>query len=201
MDSEFHLRLITLKDAKATLDIYAPYVQQTAVSFEYDVPSLQEWERRINAYTKDCPWLVCEHRGRIIGYAYASKHRDRTAYAWSADAAIYLSETFHGRGVAAALYETLFVLLKLQGYVNVLAGITIPNNKSENFHLKMGFQEVGIYRKIGYKFGTWHDTRWLQHVLAEHPSNPEKPKSFLDVQNTTELRSIIQNANAALNRK
>jgi L-amino acid N-acyltransferase YncA len=200
LNKEYNLRLITPDDAKATLAIYAPYVLQLPVSFEYEVPGLQEWESRISAYAKICPWLVCECQERVVGYAYAGRHRDRTAYAWSAEAAIYLANDFHGQGIAAALYNVLFELLKLQGYVNVLAGITIPNGQSENFHRRMGFQEVGVYKKIGYKFGAWHDVRWLQLSLMEHPALPQTPKPFSDLRDTEAVQGILQAASAGLNK-
>jgi L-amino acid N-acyltransferase YncA len=201
VSQEFKIRCINLDDAQATLDIYAPFVQQTAVSFEYEVPSLKEWESRIAAYTKDCPWLVCAHLGEVVGYAYAGKHRTRIAYAWSAEVTIYLLEPFHGRGIARELYKALFALLKEQGYVNVLAGVTIPNVKSETFHLKMGFEEVGVYRKVGYKFGAWHDTFWFQRHLVEHPRNPQMPTPFEEIHHSAAVHSILSAASAALRGK
>lgn len=171
MGHQFVIRCINLSDVQPTLDIYAPFVQHTAVSFEYEVPSIKEWESRIEAYTKEFPWLVCAYEGMVVGYSYAGKHRTRTAYAWSAEVTIYLLEPFHGREVANALYQALFAVLKEQGYVNVLAGVTTPNAKSEKFHLKMNFEDVVVYRKVGYKFGTWYDTRWFQRHLVESPDN------------------------------
>ncbi|MGB8194584.1 MAG: N-acetyltransferase family protein, partial [Chitinophagaceae bacterium] len=108
MSTDFKIRLITLADAKATLEIYRPYVENTIISFEYEAPDMQEWESRIKTITAEYPWLVCEYQGEVIGYAYGSRHRYRTAYSWSCESTIYLSDKFHHKGVARILYETLF---------------------------------------------------------------------------------------------
>ncbi len=198
MTGDLHIRLIDLRDAGATLDIYRPYVQQTAVSFEYEVPALREWESRIETTLRDFPYLVCTYKDRIAGYAYAGRHRQRMAYAWSAESTIYLSAEFHGLGIAGVLYACLFDLLQLQGYVNVFAGVTIPNAKSEAFHQRMGFREVGVYKKVGYKLGGWHDVRWYQRPLAEYPGHPERPAVFHTVQNASSVTSILGGANTKL---
>ncbi len=191
MNKDFTIRLINPEDAPATLDIYRPFVEKTAISFEYEVPSLEEWKSRIRTYTADYPWLVCEYQGRIAGYAYGSKHRSRTAYDWSPESTIYLAEDFHGAGIGRMLYETLFELLKLQGYVNVYAGVTVPNAKSEAFHLAMGFYDVGVFKKVGFKFGAWHDTRWFQRHLVAHPPQPTKPKRLEEVRDAPEFTAIL----------
>jgi phosphinothricin acetyltransferase len=198
LNSAFHIRLITPGDVEATLAIYAPYVQHTAVSFEYEVPTFEEWESRIIEYTADFPWLVCQLGNRVAGYAYAGKHRSRMAYAWSAESTIYVSAEVHGCGVAGALYEALFALLKLQGYLNVFAGITVPNARSEGFHQKLGFKEVGIYKKVGYKHGKWHDVRWLQRSLTEHSAEPIMPVSFSNMHSHAGVAAILQQAEEKL---
>lgn len=198
MATDFKIRLINLSDTKAVLEIYRPYVEKTAISFEYDVPDLQEMESRIKTNTAEYPWLVCEYKNEVIGYAYGSKHRYRTAYSWSAESTVYLSDKFHRKGIARVLYEALFAMLKLQGYVNVYAGVTVPNVKSEEFHQAVGFYEVGVFKKIGFKFGTWYDTRWFQLHLVEHPAEPEKLKTLSEVQNTIEFKAILDEANSRL---
>jgi phosphinothricin acetyltransferase len=199
MSAPFIIRPIRATDAEATLAIYAPYVQNTIISFEYEVPTLSDWENRIRTNTNDYPWLVCEHNGQIVGYAYGSKHRYRTAYSWSPESTIYLAENYHGRGIAVVLYQTLFSLLRLQGYFNVYAGVGLPNKKSESFHQALGFEEIGIFKKVGYKLGNWHDTRWFQLHLANHPQNPPFPQKLADVKNTDAFRHIIERANNQLN--
>lgn len=198
MAREFNIRLIHPNDAQATLEIYRPYVEKTIISFEYDAPGIDEWETRIKTITADYPWLVCEHNNEIIGYAYASKHRNRTAYSWAVESTIYLSEKFHHKGIAGILYETLFELLRVQGYINVYAGVGVPNIKSEKFHLAAGFYEIGYFKNIGFKFGAWHDTRWFQLHLTDHPANPMKPKTLPEILDTPALKTILENANTKL---
>jgi L-amino acid N-acyltransferase YncA len=195
MENKFTIRLITEKDAGEVLEIYKPYVQDTIISFEYEVPSLEEFTQRIKAYTSEYPWLVCLLNGKIIGYAYASKHRDRTAYQWSVDSAVYLSPAIHRKGIGRILYESLFSILRLQGYFNVYAGISLPNEKSIRFHETMGFEKIGIYKKTGYKHGSWHDTAWFQLQLVEHKLNPSIPGKISELADTSLLQSILKTAN------
>ena len=201
MTNDFKIRLINFNDAAATLEIYRPYVENTIISFEYEVPTLQEWETRIKTNATEYPWLVCEYNNEIVGYAYGSKHRYRTAYSWSPESTVYLSDKFHRLGLARILYETLFDLLKLQGYVNVYAGVGLPNAKSEEFHLALGFYEIGVFKKIGFKLGAWHDTRWFQLHLVEHPDNPAKPKIIECLQNNPDFITTLENANLKLTGK
>lgn len=201
MNNNFKIRTIEIKDALATLDIYKPYVQNTGVSFEYEPPTLEEWQTRIKTYTINYPWLVCEYNNQIIGYTYAGSHRSRTAYSWDVETAVYLLDKYHRLGIAKILYESLFALLKLQNYVNVYAIITIPNVKSEEFHQKLGFTEIGIFKKTGYKLGAWHNTRWFQLHLSEHQLNPDIPKPFTEILNTKEVNIILETASLKLNNK
>lgn len=195
MQNNAIIRLATEKDAQATLAIYAPYVTDTAITFDYDVPSEMEFAEKIRHITTDFPWLVCEIEGEIVGYVYASKHREKTAYQWSAESTVYFSSSYHRKGLAKILYETLFSLLKLQGYVNVYAGVTLPNEKSEGFHLAQGFEVIGDFTKIGYKLGKWRDVRWYQRHLNAHSENPPLPKKMSEVQHSVEFQVIMQTAN------
>lgn len=199
MTNSFSIRPIQPGDEQATLAIYRPYVEETTISFEYETPSPDEWEKRIASYTEEYPWLVCLCNGEVIGYAYGSKHRSRTAYAWSAESTIYLSEHFHRKGVARILYETLFGLLRLQGYVNVYAGVTLPNPKSEGFHLAVGFYDVGIFKNIGYKFGAWHHTRWFQLHLTGHTPQPKRLLRTDELRGTPGYEAVFENARQKLN--
>jgi L-amino acid N-acyltransferase YncA len=195
---DYTIRIIGPGDSAATREIYRPYVEKTIISFEYEVPPMEEWEKRISTNTTEYPWLVCEYGNEIIGYAYGSKHRYRTAYSWSPESTIYMKEEFHGKGVAKILYATLFELMTLQGYVNVFAGVGMPNDKSENFHKSCGFYEIGVFRKIGYKFGAWHDTKWFELNLCDHPLQPGKPKLLEEIRNSPAFKSILGNANQKL---
>lgn len=174
--SEYNIRHIKPEDAQAVLDIYAPYVEHTHISFEYEVPTLADFAQRIATITKDYTWLVCEHNGRIIGYAYGGQHRARTAYKWSVESAIYMAQDFCGKGAGKLLYQQLFELLKQQGYINVFAGMTLPNEKSEALHRSCGFQEIGIFKNIGYKNNQWHDVKWMQLTIGEHGSGVKVPR-------------------------
>ena len=198
MASHFSIRHIEPRDIAATLEIYRPFVETTSISFEYEVPSLSEWETRVNTNTSEYPWLICEYNNEIVGYAYGSKHRYRTAYQWSPESTVYLSARFHRLGIAKALYETLFELLKLQGHVNVYAGVTVPNLKSEEFHQALGFYEVAVFKKIGYKFGSWHDTRWFQLHLVDHQLDPPNPLLPKNIRDTLAFNSILETANSKL---
>ncbi|HEY0677561.1 MAG TPA: GNAT family N-acetyltransferase [Chitinophagaceae bacterium] len=195
MASQFIIRPIRLEDAKYTYEIYRPYVEDNITSFEYVMPSPEEWEARIGSITAEYPYVVCEHNNEVIGYAYGTRHRYRTAYSWSVESAIYVSEKFHSSGVARILYETLFALLKLQGYVNVYAGVGMPNDKSEKFHRSMGFYDVGVFKKIGYKFGGWHDTKWFQMHLIDHPAESPTLKMPAEIENTAAYKQIFEDAN------
>lgn len=198
MNNNYSIRLITENDAQAVLSIYEPYVLNTIISFEYEVPTLDEYLQRIKTNTEDYPWLVCLHENKIVGYAYASKHRYRTAYQWSPESTVYLSPEVHRKGIARILYETLFALLRLQGHFNVYAGVGLPNDKSVGFHRALGFEEIGIFKKVGYKLGNWHDTHWFQLALREHALNPSAPKKLNEITTTEAFRDILSKANEAV---
>lgn len=193
MNDNLIIRLIQPGDYAEVLNIYGVYVQNTVISFEYEIPSFPDFSKRIENITSFYPWLVAEINGQIIGYAYASKHRARKAYDWSAESSVYIREEFHHQGIAKKLYQALFQLLRLQGIMNVYAGITLPNIKSESFHAAMGFQQVGIYRKIGYKFNQWHDVLWMELALQPHIHNPSSPLSIQEIEKLPQFSSVFIN--------
>ncbi|UFP94552.1 arsinothricin resistance N-acetyltransferase ArsN1 family B [Gloeobacter morelensis] len=168
------IRLADDTDAKAVLDIYAPFVCGSPVTFEVEPPTVDEMQRRIGSTGERYPWLVCVGENRALGYAYASEHRTRAAYGWSVDCSVYIDPRYCRRGIARGLYTSLFALLRLQGFFNVFAGITLPNAASVGLHEAIGFKAVGVYRAVGYKLGAWHDVGWwqlpLQAPLCEPPS-------------------------------
>ncbi len=161
-------------DAEELLRIYTPYILHTAITFETSVLGIEEWMERIEKVRKEFPWLVAKSQGQIIGYAYATKFRERSAYDWCCESSIYLDDAFQGKGIAQELYSQLFRVLKKQGYVNVYAIMTSPNPKSEKFHRSFGFYDVGRFTKSGYKLGKWWDTHWMQYHLGEHENPPRK---------------------------
>ena len=175
------IRMATAADAGAVARIYDPIVELTAISFELDPPGPAEMERRIGAILPFAPWLVDERGGTVGGYAYASKHRDRAAYQWSVDVAVYVGEAHRKRGVGRALYTKLFRLLRLQGFHAAHAGITLPNVASVGLHEALGFRPVGVYRAVGYKLGAWHDVGWWQLELRDRAGKPQPPKSTAEM--------------------
>jgi L-amino acid N-acyltransferase YncA len=172
------IRFATPDDAPQVQAIYAPYCRASPVSFEIVPPSVKEIRARIARVLKRYPWLVCECDGMLAGYVYASTHRERPAYRWSADVAVYVHESQHRRGVGRGLYTALFGLLRQQGYINAIAGITLPNPASVGMHKTMGFKPIGIYKHIGFKTGAWHDVVWCQLLLQSLPQRPREPRNW-----------------------
>jgi L-amino acid N-acyltransferase YncA len=199
MNNQFEIRLVEDTDFAGMLAVYAPSVINTAITFEYDVPSLDEYSERIKKIASHYPCLVCELNGEIAGYAYGSIHRVKTAYQWSVESTIYVGDRFHGKGVARVLYHALLSVLELQGFVNVYAGVTTPNPQSERFHLAMGFAEIAVFEKIGYKLGKWHDLKFFEMYLAEHSAQPVPPISIGEVCETEIFKEILDKANEVLN--
>jgi L-amino acid N-acyltransferase YncA len=169
------IRLATPDDAAEVCEIYAPFVRETPVSFETEPPSAEEMCQRIVRTLKSLPWLVCEADGQVVGYAYASPHRERAAYRWSVDVSAYVKEGCRRTGVGRALYTSLLAILRLQGFYNAVAGITLPNPGSVGLHQAMGFEPIGTYRGIGFKCGEWHDVAWCQLSLREQTGEPTEP--------------------------
>ena len=160
------------RDAAGCAAIYAPFVADTAVSLEEEPPTAVEMSRRITATSERYPWLVAEIDGVLAGYAYASAHRDRAAYRWAADVAVYVDERARRNGVGRALYSALFGLLGRQGVQTVCAGVSLPNDASVGLHEALGFRPVGVYRRIGWKRGVWWDVGWWQLQLADGDGPP-----------------------------
>lgn len=172
------IRVAAPQDAAAILDIYAPIVRDTVISFELEPPSLSEMQKRIENTLLQWPWLVCDRQGEVLGYVYATRHRARAAYQWSVDVSVYIRDGMRRTGIGRALYTSLFELLVLQQFHNCYAGITLPNPGSVGLHEALGFQPVGIYRQVGYKRAAWHDVGWWQLALAAEKSSPAPPIAF-----------------------
>ena len=163
------------EDAVAIAAIYAPYVRDTVITFEIDPPVAAEIERRIAACSASHPWLVAERDGTVTGYAYASPYRARAAYAWVAEAGIYLDRAVLGGGIGTALYAALCDALAARGFVAVIGAMTLPNPASEALHRRCGFREVGTQPGIGFKHGRWHDVGFWQRDLAPRTARPALP--------------------------
>ncbi|BAY10138.1 arsinothricin resistance N-acetyltransferase ArsN1 family B [Calothrix sp. NIES-2098] len=164
------IRLANEHDASQMLAIYAPIVRETTISFELEPPSEVEFQQRIENYQQQMPWLVCEIDGEVVGYAYASPYRTRAAYQWSVESSVYVGENYRRKGIATALYTTLFKLLQLQGFYNVVAAIALPNQASVAAHEAVGFLPQGVLRQVGYKFSQWHDIGFWQLALQTEQS-------------------------------
>lgn len=184
------IRLAGPNDSARVAAIYEPYVRAMATSFEVDPPSSDVMRARMAHYLEHAPWLVCEWGGDVVGYAYASTHRERLAYQWDIEVSVYVEPRAHRHGVGRGLYVSLFELLKRQGFVNAYAGITLPNPASIRLHEAMGFTPVGVYSGAGYKMGAWHDVGWWQLALQPRVVNPVAPRSFAEASLAPEWNAV-----------
>jgi L-amino acid N-acyltransferase YncA len=162
-------------DATACAAVYAPYVTGTAITFETEPPSASEMATRIETARKAYAWLVLEHAGRVVGYAYGGRFHARPAYRWAAEVSVYLETGRRRTGGGRALYEALLSRLRERGFRIAIAGMTLPNEASVGLHEALGFEPVGTYRRIGYKLGRWHDVAWMQRRLLDDDDEPPEP--------------------------
>jgi L-amino acid N-acyltransferase YncA len=190
--SKIKIRMANINDAENILSIYAPYIKKTAITFEYEIPDIDEFRQRINKICIGYPYLVCTLDENIVGYAYAYKQRERAAYGWNAETSIYIDENYTGHGIGKSLYSALLEILKLQNIQNVYGGVTYPNISSEKLHKYFNFELIGIHHKTGYKFDCWHDVMWLEKFIGSHdiPQNPFIPINQVD---KNQIESILEN--------
>ncbi len=182
MDAGVRIRPAAPADAARMLEIYGWYVVNTAVTFEYDVPTLSEFTRRVVDTTARYPWLALEAGGRLLGYAYAGPLYRRAAYDWVCEASIYLDRVARGRGLGRALYEALEAALRARGLRGLYACVAVPAGQedeyltcdSARFHEKLGFAPAGRFHRCGYKFGRWYDVVWYEKSIGPRDT-PEKP--------------------------
>jgi L-amino acid N-acyltransferase YncA len=165
MSSAVHIRTALAADAAAVRELYRPYVEMTAVSFELTVPSIEELERRISVAVGGWSWLVAVAGDQLAGYAYASAHRTREAYRTSVETSAYVHQDYFRRGIGRALYTQLFDELCERGFASAYAGITLPNPVSIGFHQSLGFEPIGVFPRVGRKFGRWHDVAWFYRPI------------------------------------
>jgi phosphinothricin acetyltransferase len=185
------IRFAEQADAAAIQAVYGPYCESTTVSFEGAAPTVEQMADRIARISPQFPWLVCEIDGELAGYVYASQHRERAAYRWCVDVAIYLPKQFHRRGIGRALYTSLFAMLREQAYVRVYAGVTLPNPGSVGIHEAMGFTPVARFPAEGFKFGKWHDVGWWHLELRPLVDNPQEPKPISAIRDTKPIAEAI----------
>mgnify|MGYP000490122070 FL=1 len=174
------IRFAAEADAPALLAIYAQYIE-TGITFEYQLPTREEFARRIRDFGGTYPYLVCEENGCIVGYAYAHRQAERAAYQWNAELSVYLDRDHTGTGLGKRLYHALMELLRLQGVRTVYALVTLPNEKSEGLHRSMGFRLMGVQRSTGYKAGAWRDVAWFEKPIAPYDQNPEPIRPVGDI--------------------
>ena len=170
------VRDATEEDASACAAIYAPYVAETSVSFEVEPPTPDQMALRIEQAGKRHAWLVLEIDGRVAGYAYGHPFAERAAYRWSCEVSIYLERERHRSGGGRLLYETLLARLAGRGYRRAMAGMTLPNDASVRFHRALGFEPVGVYYRVGWKNGAWHDVAWVQKTILDAHDPPAEPR-------------------------
>lgn len=170
------LRMATPADAAAILEIYGPIVRHTAVSFEVEPPSVDEMRARIAHTLTALPWLVSvDERGVVNGFAYAERHRERAAYRWAVDVTAYVRQGSREQGVGRRLCEELLRQLAQLGYCQAFSRIALPNEAGIRLHEALGFEPLGVFRKVGFKNGAWRDVGWWQRQLQELPSQPAEP--------------------------
>jgi phosphinothricin acetyltransferase len=164
------------RDAEACAAIYAPYVTDTAITFESDPPCPAEMAERIVTAARTHAWVVLENEGRVVGYAYGGPFKSRAAYRWSCEVSVYLERGRRRTGGGRALYDALFARLAERGFRTAVAGMTLPNDASVGLHRAMGFEPVGTYRRIGWKHNTWHDVAWAQRTITTGQDPPAEPR-------------------------
>ena len=181
-------RFATTSDAEALVAIYAPYILNTAITYEYEIPSVAEFSRRIETYSAKYPYLIAELNGTPVGYAYACPLGSRPAFDWSVEAAIYIREDCKGMGIGKALYQKLEAILKAMGIRTMTAAVATVEredpyltNASLAFHLRMGFTPVGTFHNAGCKFGRWYDLTWLERQIGEYEEDPPHPKTVHEI--------------------
>ncbi len=181
---QFQIRAARTADASTILDIYGPYIQNTAITFEYEIPTAEAFVKRMEGIMSRYPYLVAETGGKVVGYAYAAPYITRSACDWSCEVSIYLAPQAVGQGLGRALYEQLENQLRQMGIVNMYASIACADGKdpyvsdySADFHAHLGFRPVGVFRNCGYKFGRWYHLLWVEKTLNIH-GNEMQPVMF-----------------------
>lgn len=191
---EIRIRVASEEDAKALLAIYAPYVIKTAITFEYEVPTLEEFRGRIRHTLQKYPYLVAEQNGKILGYAYVSPFKERAAYDWAVETSIYVEETLQHAGVGGRLNRALEAVCGAMGILNMEACIGVPEVEDEHltrnsveYHAHIGYRLVGEFYKCGYKFGRWYNMVWMEKMIGEHKDEMQTPVWFPELSGVQEL--------------
>jgi phosphinothricin acetyltransferase len=192
------VRIAEPADAAAIQAIYAPFCDTSTVSFDAVAPTVEQMAQRMARILPRYPWLVCEIGGEVAGYVYASQHRERAAYRWAVEVAVYIAPTHQRCGIGRALYTSLFGILRQQEYFKALAGITLPNEGSIGLHEAMGFRQIAAYPGIGHKLGHWLDVGWWQLALQPERADPPEPRAFEQVRHSSAVEAALAAGGALL---
>ena len=191
-ENNIRIRVASENDAEAILAIYAPYVIKTSITFEYEVPTLEEFRGRMHHTLQKYPYLVAEQDGKILGYAYVGPFHARAAYDWAVETSIYVDENLRHSGVGGRLNRVLEAVLKAMGILNMEACIGVPEvedehltRNSENYHAHIGYRLVGEFYKCGYKFGRWYNMVWMEKMIGEHKDEMSAPVWFPELPEET----------------
>ncbi len=185
------IRIAREADAEAMLAIYAPFVRDTAISFETEPPSVEEFRGRVRSTLEAGLWLLCEADGGSIGYAYAGRFHARRAYQWTVEVTVYVHRDHHRQGVGLGLYTSLLACLELQGFRSAIGVIALPNAASVGLHERAGFAQGGLLRAVGHKHGRWHDVGWWQRDLRAPGPSPAPPRALAEVHESAEFRRAL----------
>lgn len=196
---EYKIRMALTEDSDEILGICAPYIEKTAYTFEYEVPTKEEFKDRVMGIMKSFPYLVCTYNDEIIGYAYASKERDRAAYQWNAELSVYTKMGLDKRGVGKALYSSLIDIVKHQNISTLYAGHISSNEQSRKLHEYFGFTEMATIKAHGFKLGSWHDGVRYQKVIGDKSVAP-KPFIPIEMVDPDVIREILTRHSMGLNR-
>ena len=198
MQNNMNIRIATSADTIGILEVYAPYIEQTAITFEYEVPSIESFAQRIQEIKVKYPYIVAELNGEIMGFAYVSTFNKRPACDWTVETSIYLKMNQKRMGLGRKLYDALECILREQGIINLTACIAYPEVEdahltmdSIRFHEKLGYKWVGGFNKCGYKFGTWYNLAWMEKHIGIHQAEQEAVKTFDEVRETVKQRYQI----------
>jgi L-amino acid N-acyltransferase YncA len=185
------IRFAETNDMAAIAAIYAPYCESSAITFETEALSPGQMAQRFTRLGQKYPWVVAEIDGAVAGYAYGGPHHERAAYRWASNVSVYVDDSYQRNGVGRDLYRALFDVMRLQGFTQAIAGITLPNDPSVALHKSLGFQLMGVYKNIGYKLGAWRDVGWWQLPLTENLHPPVDTLPISEVARLPQVAEIL----------
>ena len=196
----YKIRTVQLSDAEAILKVYAPFITDTCISFEYVVPSVEEFAQRIASISAEYPYIVLEENGEIVGYAYSHRYLERVAYSWDVEVTIYLAPKVQGKGLGVILYDALEKLMALQNIKNLYSCITGDNVHSIEMHRSMGYELIGTFPKAGFKHDRWLDVVWMAKAIGEKENAPLPFVPFAEVE-ANSVQEVLNEINNVLKTK